>query len=171
MRPYETFLFQESPADPDSAGLALVSIPVIEEYVAVEEKRTFMELLRGKKAAKPAVRQWLDPKVVAMAIRARKGGVGIATLFLESRPVSGGIARIVLHGFYADLPLGMTPDEADALPVRGFWDSHGGAVRFQGDMLIFCVEEVEYHDGRPYESRLKPIPLNCIQLERAFGIL
>lgn len=171
-RAYETLLFQENRRDPSAARLAMVDVPVVEEYVHVspeESKRSIIDLLRGKskKRETPPVCQSLDFDAVREILGG--GGLRMLTLNFETRPISRGLVRTVLHGVCSDRPFGLSDNELDGegIPVREFAES----IDFRGSMLLFCVEEVDYDDGRPYESRLKPLPYNSVQLERAFGIL
>lgn len=171
MRPYSTFLFQENRRDPSAARLDMVDVPVVDEYVPVspeENKRSIIDLLLGKsnKRETPPVRQSLDFDAVRKILGG--GGLRMLTLNLETRPISRGLARTVLHGVCSDRPFGLSDESLDGegVPVREF----AGSIDFRGSMLLFCVEEIEYDDGRPYESRLKPLPYNSIQLERAFGV-
>jgi hypothetical protein len=171
-RAYETFIFRENRRDPSAARLAMVDVPVVEEYVPVspeENKRSIIDLLLGKskKRETSPVRQSLDFDAVREILGG--GGLRILTLNFETRPISRGLVRTVLHGVCSDRPFGLSDEALDAegIPVREF----AGCIDFRGSMLLFCVEEIEYDDGRPYESRLKPLPYNSVQLERGFGVL
>jgi hypothetical protein len=170
MRPYSTFLFQENLRDPSAARLVMIDVPAEEEYLPVDpevSKRSFLDLFRGKSAKResPPVCQSLDFEAVRTILGG--GGLRILTLGMESRPIKGGLVRTVLHGVCSDRPFGLPYDQAERLPVREF----RGSVDFQGHMVLFCIEEVEHDDGRPCESKLLPLPLNSVQLERAFGVL
>ena len=171
-RAYETFVFREDRDSPESARIVLVDVPVERELIEPpKEKRTFANIFGRRIKVEPSVRESLDLEAVRKIVRAGDGSVRIATLYIESKEYSDRVVRRVLHGFYSDFPLGIKPDGTGRfpLPLREFKTSLS-RVPFMGDMLLFFVEETEYFGDRPYESKLLKLPLDSVQLERAFGV-